>query len=234
MRLIIALFLLISVSSWGQKWKSYIIGVRGDTLNRVDMKGLKQGPWVIHEDAVRGAAGFDEQGHFINDKKDGRWVRFSLIGDIIAEENYRWGALDGKCRYYTQIGDLEREESWRAVDPNAAGFDTVNVYDLIDPNKLIDRVVVPVIPGSSNKHGLWVYYDPRSGFIDSRVRYFMGKVKNDEEEGIDDGVIETSTSKPKKDTVGKKPLTKPQAILDYEKKNSGKKKVKTRDGNTGM
>ena len=41
-----------------------------------------------------------------------------------------------------------------------------------------------------------------------------------------------STTKSKSDTTGKK-TAKPQAVLDYEKKNAGKKKVKTRDGQTG-
>jgi hypothetical protein len=42
-----------------------------------------------------------------------------------------------------------------------------------------------------------------------------------------------STTKAKSDTTGKKTAAKPQAVLDYEKKNAGKKKVKTRDGQTG-
>ena len=33
--------------------KSYIISVKGDTLNRVDNNG-KQGPWVVHVDDLRG------------------------------------------------------------------------------------------------------------------------------------------------------------------------------------
>ena len=45
MRLILVCCLLISVTGFGQ-WKDYIIGVKGDTLNRVDMNGKKQGPWV--------------------------------------------------------------------------------------------------------------------------------------------------------------------------------------------
>jgi len=232
MRFLIALLLLISFQSFGQKWKSFTISPKGDTLNRVDMQGNKQGPWVLREEALRGNPGFEEQGHFIDGKKDGRWVRFSLIGDIIAEENYRWGALDGRQRYYTQIGDLEREESWRAVDPNKGNFDTVNVFDVIDPSKIIDRVVVPVIPGTSNKHGQWVYYDPRTGFIESKERWFMNKIQTGNTDGVDDGLIETSTGKAATDSVKK--VQKPQAVLDYEKKNSGKKKVKTRDGRTGM
>lgn len=233
MRVLLVLFVLLSLQGFGQKWKSYIIGAKGDTLNRVDQKSRKQGPWVIREEALRGNPGFEEQGHFVDDRKYGRWVRFSLMGDIIAEENYRWGALNGKCIYYTQIGDLLREENWRAVDPNAEGFDTVNVYDVIDPSKVIDVVIVPVIPGSSNKHGVWTYYDPRTGFVESRENWFMNKLKTGDEEG-EDGVIATSSGKTASDTAAKKPMTKPQAVLDYEKKNSGKKKIKSRDGRTGM
>jgi len=45
--------------------------------------------------------------------------------------------------------------------------------------------------------------------------------------------ISVSSTKSKSDTAGKKTLTKPQAVLDYEKKNAGKKKIKVRDGSTG-
>src|SRR5688572_30482493 len=100
MRFLFVLFLLISMNGFGQKWKDYMISVRGDTINRIDMEGKKQGPWVIHIEALRGEPGYDEQGYFVNDKKDGLWIRFSPMGDKIAEENYRWGSLDGKCRYY--------------------------------------------------------------------------------------------------------------------------------------
>ena len=43
-----------------------------------------------------------------------------------------------------------------------------------------------------------------------------------------------SSGKAKSDTAGKAKITKPQAILDYEKKNAGKKKIKARDGSTGQ
>src|SRR6476660_3519615 len=112
MRFILVLALLISLNGFGQ-WKSYIIGVRGDTLNRVDLKGKKQGPWVIHVDELRGEDGYDEQGYFKDDRKEGVWKRFALSGDKIAEENYKFGSLDGKSRYFNATGGLTREESWR-------------------------------------------------------------------------------------------------------------------------
>jgi hypothetical protein len=225
MRLILILCLLISFNSFGQQWKSYIISVRGDTLNRVDQQGLKQGPWVIHAEALRGEPGYDEQGYFIDDKKDGVWVRFSLMGDKLAKENYRWGVLDGKAQYFTRTGGLLREENWRAVDPKKT-MDTVDVTDINDPTKVIDRVVVK-LEGQTYKHGAWKYYDPEWGTIVKEENYFLGKLDGDKGDGTDElKPIDVTDSKPKE-------VKKPQAVLDYEKKNSGKKKVRTRDGSTG-
>ena len=133
MRFIIIFFLLISINGFGQ-WKDYKISARGDTLNRVDMKDKKQGPWAIHADDLRGERGYEEEGYFENDLKEGTWKRYSLDGVKIAEENYRWGKLNGKQQYFTYNGGLLRDESWRAMDP-ANAYDTIPLYDLIDPTK---------------------------------------------------------------------------------------------------
>jgi hypothetical protein len=232
MRFIPVLLLLISLTSEAQ-WKDYIISVRGDTLNRVDMQGRKQGPWVIHLEELRGEPGYDEQGYFVDDKKDGLWLRFSPMGDRIAEENFRWGNKNGKCRYFNMTGSLMREESWRAIDPNK-GMDTVDVYALNDPSKVVDRVIVK-LEGQTNKHGTWTYYDPEWGTILKTERYWLDKLQTNNPTGEggeeDIQVIGVSSGRTKKDSA--KASTKPQVILDYEKKNSGKKKVKTRDGSTG-
>jgi len=229
MRLIVVLLVLISINGFSQ-WKSYIISVKGDTLNRMDMKGRKQGPWSIHMDDLRGERGYEEEGYFENDKKEGTWKRYSLDGDKIAEENFRWGNKNGKCIYYTNTGGLLREESWKAVNPDNP-IDTVDVYDLHDPTKVVDRVAVR-LTGFTLKHGVWKYYDPYNGTVESTERYWLDKLATDNE---DDELkpIDVTDSKNKSDTAAKKIVPKPQAILDYEKKNAGKKKVKTRDGQTG-
>ena len=232
MRVIFFFLILISLNASAQ-WKDFIIGVKGDTLNRVDLKGKKQGPWFIHMDDLRGERGYEEEGYFENDVKEGVWKRYSLQGIKIAEENYHWGKLNGKSKYFTYNGGLVREESWRAIDP-ANAYDTVNVYDINDPSKLIDRVVIKN-DGVAMKHGLWNYYDPEEGVVVKTENYRLNKLVNDQGEAVDDELKPLGVAGSKKaasDTAGKKPLTKPQAVLDYEKKNSGKKKVKTRDGNT--
>jgi hypothetical protein len=231
MKALLCLLLFVSLNATAQ-WKDFIISVRGDTLNRVDMKGLKQGPWVIHMEELRGEPGYDEQGYFVDDKKDGVWRKFSLMGDKLSDETYRWGALDGKSRYYTRTGGLVREETWRAVDP-AKTMDTVDVVAINDPTKVIDRVIVK-LEGQTLKHGTWTYYDPEWGTIQKTEEYFLDRIRTgDAVPGAADDDLKLVDFTNGKKTGDPKEVKKPQAILDYEKKNAGKKKVKTRDGSTG-
>jgi hypothetical protein len=232
MRLILVLALFISVSGHAQ-WKDYTLNAHGDTLNRLDMQGKKQGPWVIHVDELRGERGFEEEGYFDNDMKEGLWKKFSLEGVKIAEENYRWGKLDGRSRFYTYNGGLLREESWRAIDPKQK-FDTVAIYDLKDPDKVIKNVVVKN-EGVAMKHGKWIYYDPSEGTVEKTETYVMNKLQTNDNAlvGDDDDIkpLKMGAYKAPVDSAGHK--IKPAVVQDYEKKNAGKKKVKTRDGATG-
>lgn len=228
MRYILSLFLMISLVADGQ-YKSYIIGVKGDTLNIVDLKGKKQGRWVVTVQPLRGEPGYEEQGVYVDDKKDGRWQQFYLTGDIQAIENYKWGNKHGKCYYYNRWGALVREESWKAVNPENP-YDTVAVYDINDPTLIVDHVVVK-LEGSTLRHGTWKYYDPDFGTIEKTEEYVLDKPKN----GLDElAPLDVKASyKPTLDSLGNKSSPKPKEVLEFEKKNSGKKAVKVRDGKTG-
>jgi hypothetical protein len=201
MRSITIVFLFISIVSQAQL-KSYILGRRGDTLNRVDQQNLKQGPWVVSVPEYRGERAYEEEGSYLNDLKEGLWKRFSLEGVKIAEENYRWGKLNGKQQYFSYNGGLMRIENWRAFDP-AKAYDTVSIYDLKDPDKEIDRIAVKN-EGPSMKHGVFTYYDPRTGNVLLVENYIMNKLQDPEE------------------PVKKEPLPKPPVpamkVLDNGKK----------------
>lgn len=233
MRLLLLCCLLFSIAGNAQ-WKSYIIGAKGDTLNRVDVKNRKQGPWSIKVPELRGERGYEEEGYFENDLKEGTWKKYAENGVKIAEETYRWGKLHGKQYYFTYNGGLVREESWRAIDP-ANAYDTVPVYDLKDPSKILSMAIVKN-DGLAMKHGKWIYYDPREGSVEATETYVMNKLQTDEGDMLNDDDIKPiaiSQGKQKTDTASNKTVQKPQVILDYEKKNSGKKKIKVRDGSTG-
>src|SRR5947209_5500319 len=179
MRYIFSFFLLLSLGAKAQL-KSYIIGVKGDTLNRVDMKGLKQGPWVIRVEELRGNPGYEEEGYFVNDKREGRWVRYSLQGDKQAIENYRWGQKDGKCQYFNTAEDLIREESWLAANPKSP-YDTIPVYDLNDATKIL-RYQIVKLDEASVKHGFWRYYDPQTGRIEKTEQYVLNRIKTKDDD----------------------------------------------------
>lgn len=233
MRYLFILVLLVSVNSQAQL-KSFIIGVKGDTLNRVDAKGLKQGRWVVHVDDLRGERGYEEEGVFEDDKKEGLWRRYSLEGDFIALENYRFGMKDGKCIYFTNAGDPLREESWRAIDPKNP-YDTVDIMDVNDPNKLVRKEVIKVDP-ISYKNGTWTYYNTFNGTIEKTEVWVMNREKiNDVASQTDDlAPIDVTTGKTTAvKNNDKKQVAKPREVLEYEKKNAGKKKIKVRTGSTG-
>ena len=232
MKFFFLLFLMAGLYGRSQT-KSFILSPKGDTLNRVDIKGLKQGPWVIHVDEIRGERGYEEEGFYADDKKQGVWRKYSLEGDLTAVESYAYGMKNGRSLYYTNAGEPLREESWKAIDPRNP-YDTVDIVDVNDPTKVLKKQIVKVEP-ISYKHGTWRYYNTLNGTIEATEDWVMNKIKEKPRASDDDmapvAVTDNEDGKPAK--AEKKTPAKPQAILDYEKKNSGKKKVTVRDGRTG-
>jgi len=205
------------------------------------MKGLKQGPWVVHVDPLRGEDGYDEQGYYKNDLKEGLWKRFSSEGDLLAVESYYLDMKSGRCKYYLYTGELQREESWRAIDPKSP-YDTIDVVDVNDPSKVLRQEIVKVEP-NSYKHGTWTYYNTENGAIESTEEWVMSKRKEDiaamngtEDDLAPIDVSKGSGSKSKTNTTAqtdeKKQVAKPKEVVEFEKKNT-KKKNKVRDGSTG-
>ncbi|RYY90800.1 MAG: hypothetical protein EOO15_01110 [Chitinophagaceae bacterium] len=244
--------LLLAAPASAQKWKSFTISVKGDTLNRVDQKDLQQGPWVIRQEAVRGERGYDEEGYFRDGFRVGYWRRYSLDGDLLAMEQYRWGMKDGKQVYFDLQGRPTREEMWRAVDPKNP-YDTVPVRDLKDPNKIVGYQVVKVEP-VSRKHGTWKFYNERDGRLEATQEWVMDRLKTD---GIDDALAPitpasssdsataaapapvksvrevTTAQRPDYRKPEKTKIKKPPAVVDFEKKHKGRKKYDVRTGETG-
>ncbi len=197
------------------QYKTYTLSAKGDTLNAIDNKGLKQGKWVLHVDELRGEPGYEEEGIFVNNKREGTWRRYNLNSDLIAIENYKYGGKDGKSQYFTPLGEVVREENWRAFNPDAP-YDTIPVYGT-GSNEIISYKIVKA-EQYSVKNGNWIYYDPSTGRILKSEKYDFGHL-------LQEPKTEVVTDEPKK-------IAKPAEVLEYEKKNSGKKKVKVRDGQT--
>jgi hypothetical protein len=200
--------------------QTFQLSDKGDTLNLTDKKGLKQGKWINHVDELRGEPGFEEEGRYKDGKKEGSWRIYDLSNNFIGLENYRFGGKDGTQQYFTSLGDLIREEGWRGYNPDAP-YDTIDVYGT-GSNEIIDRKIVKA-QQYSVKHGEWKFFEPGSGKLIKVEEFDRGFPKK---QNIP--VMATTTpvvDKPKK-------VEKTPAMLEWEKKNSGKKKA-VRDGRTG-
>jgi hypothetical protein len=214
MRWITFLLLFFSVNGYSQ-WKDYKINANGDTLNRTDVINRKQGPWVNHFEGMRGEPGYEEEGWYTNGRKDGEWRMFSLMGDLVGVEYYKWGLKDSICRYYSKHGELRLEQRWKALNPDKA-YDTLQIEDADNLNTY--RTVIVKNEGAALKHGIWKYYDTETGELTRTETYNLGELEKGK----------TTVA-----TTPKKEVTKPQEVLDFEKKNAGKKKIRVRDGSTG-
>ncbi len=216
--LVFVLFAFFGSSIQAQSpYKSFKIGVKKDTLNRLLLDGTKVGRWVIEQPELRGEPGYTEEGEFVKGYKHGPWRKYTAQGDLVCLENYFNGGKDGIQQYFTYLGDLVREESWRGYDP-LHPYDTIAVYGTGN-NEIVDYKIVKAEPYSV-KDGEWNYYDPASGKLIKTEVWELNNIKLPGQE--------------KKDvaTDDKKKVEKTPQMLEWEKKNRGKKGA-IRDGRTG-
>ncbi|MBS1513367.1 MAG: hypothetical protein JST86_21195 [Bacteroidetes bacterium] len=211
------LFLMNGVA----QYKSYKISEKGDTIDIVDKNGLKQGKWVIHVDELRGEPGYEEEGIFKDDKKEGVWRQYNLTSDLIGVENYKFGGKDGIQQYYTFLGDLYREESWRGYNPDAP-YDTIAIYGT-GSDEIVDYKIVKA-EQYSVKHGEWKYFDPSTGRLVKVEKYDRGAL-------LKPNAPATAPPATATQDKAKKPEKTPE-MMKWDKDNKGKKKA-LRDGRTG-
>ena len=220
--LLIALILSGSFIKVNAQLKSYKISVKGDTINKIDKKGSKQGKFVLRKEELRGEPGFEEEGMYKNDAKEGIWRRYNLMGDPIGFETYMHGGKDGPQQYYSPLGELLREESWKGYNPDAP-YDTIAIYGT-GSNEIVDFKVVKA-EQYSVKHGFWKYYEAVTGRLFKTEEWDRNNI--------------VLPNVPKKEIAGnslkgiKKEIAKTPEMLEWEKKNKGKKNV-IRNGQTGL
>jgi hypothetical protein len=217
--LVTALFMgLFLMKGFGQTFK---LTEDGDTLNYTDAKKQKQGKWVIRVEPIRGNEGYEEEGIFKNDKKEGYWRQYNLQSDLIGVEQYKNGGKHGLQQYYTYLGDLVKEENWKGYDPDAP-YDTIPVYGQGN-NEIVDFKIVKA-EQYSVKHGEWRWYEP-GGRLIKMEKYDRGFPLKDP--NAEKPVVKADANEKKKE------IPKTAQMLEWEKKNKGKKKV-VRDGATSQ
>lgn len=226
--LLLVIVTLVTIASSSAQCKTFTIGKKGDTLNCTDVKGNRQGRWVVRVDAVRLQPGYEEEGFYVDGQKEGTWRQYTLMGDLKAIENYRFGMKDGICQYFNVQAGLIREESWKAVDP-ANPYDTIEVQDVNNPDKFVKTRIK--LDGRTLKHGIWKYYDEYTGALVRTEKWNLNKLEDPNQKK--QTTASASANDNAADSSKPAPKVKPKEVMEFEKKNSGKKNVKVRDGRTG-
>ena len=218
------LFLLLLLQTGvNAQLKSFKISAKGDTINKIDKKNRMQGKWVIKKDALRGEPGYEEEGIYKDSLKEGVFRKYTLDGDVLGYETFLHGAKDGSQQYYTPLGVLLREESWRGFNKDSP-YDTIPIYGT-GSGEIIEMRVVKAIPYSV-KQGEWKYYEAVSGELIKSEMWDRNNLVLPKKE-----VPKVAIGKSLEGV--KKVVAKTPQMLEWERKNSGKKKA-VRNGATSL
>ncbi len=212
------LFLIFSQNIFSQ-YKEFKLTQFGDTINAINKDGQKVGKWVTETSELRGEPGFVEEGIYKKGEKDGYWRKYSNQGDLLAMEHYILGGKDGLQQYFSFLGDLEREENWKGYNPDSP-YDTIAVYGTGN-GEIVDYKIVKALPYSV-KDGEWRYFE--SGRLLRSEQWSVNNLVNPKA---------SASSRTKTPYVKPEKLEKPPAMVEWEKKNKGKKNV-IRDGQTHL
>ncbi len=211
-------FYFVTISCFAQ-YKEYKLNPNGDTINIINKEGKKIGKWVVEMPELRGEPGYVEEGIYLNGLKEGFFRRYTIQGDLLAVENYFQGGKEGLQQYFTFMGNLEHEEYWRAYNPDHP-YDTIAIYG--DGNNEINSFKVVKAETYSVKDGDWKYYEPETGRVIRVEKWDRNLLVKPESAKA----VTTAPAKPKK-------VEKTAEMLEWEKKNSGKKGG-FRDGGTHL
>lgn len=88
----------------------------GDTINRIDEAGKKQGRWIAYGRDKRGwthrlfnSKQIVEEGYYLDDKKTKTWKTYHHTNKLKSEVNYKEGVPMGKARFYNTDGKIMLE-----------------------------------------------------------------------------------------------------------------------------
>jgi antitoxin component YwqK of YwqJK toxin-antitoxin module len=198
------------------QYKSFQLTKAGDTINRVDQKGFKQGKWVIVVPEFKGEEGYREEGSYKDDKREGEWRRYNNLKNVIAIENYMYGGLDGTSQYFDRLGNLIREENWKGYNPEAP-YDTIAVYG--EGNDEIKEFKIVKAEQYSVKHGTWKFYEGSTGKLLSTEKYDRGAPLKDTPQTAEEGEIDEKV----------KAKMTPKEVIEYEKKRHHRQLPKNKE-----
>ncbi len=162
---VLNIILLITITfSYGQ-WKSYTI-YKGDTINKIDQQGRKQGLWIFFNPQYKG--GIVQIGHYKNNMKEGLWTIYYPNGNIKAKITFHHNRQYGPVVLYYPNGKVNEQGYWK-------GNRWVGEYKYFYENG--NPMYVWHYNEKGLRTGIQKYYFPNGNL------YIVGTWKNGKEDG---------------------------------------------------
>ncbi len=102
-------FLLMFFTAYPQ-WKSYQI-YGNDTINKVDLNGLKQGLWIYFNDNYKNR--IVQKGYYKDGKKQGVWEIYYPNGQLKAKITFKDNRQYGPVTTYYPNGNVREQGYWK-------------------------------------------------------------------------------------------------------------------------
>jgi antitoxin component YwqK of YwqJK toxin-antitoxin module len=83
---------------------------QGDTINRTDARGVKQGSWKLFDATKKTVRA---EGRYVNDKKEGVWKKYYANGKTQSEITYINSRTNGYAKLYYEDGTVSEEGTWK-------------------------------------------------------------------------------------------------------------------------
>jgi antitoxin component YwqK of YwqJK toxin-antitoxin module len=150
-----------SVTTDSIKTNSVVSTVRssnyGDTVNRVDANGLKQGYWIITGNMLKDEGYADDavetEGRYVNGKEEGKWIQHAPDGKVIKETSFKTGVI---------VSDIaiDNKKNYTDASGKKQGYWELTGAMLHNNHYKPDAVVESGIYVDDEKDGLWTTYNP--------------------------------------------------------------------------
>lgn len=175
-------------------------GPNGTTTNSVDDDGLKQGYWVVKgymtDDVNYGRNDVVSEGAYIDNRKEGLWKKYTVVGKLRSEIEYVHNRPEGKYVIYYANGQVEESGSW-VQSKNTGSFR--RFYENGNPQQKFE------FSDSGKRNGVQQYFH-ENGQLELEVNIINGKEQGvmsryyadgelKEEKTLTEGKLETGSIK---------------------------------------
>jgi len=173
------LFIIFLFAGFLSKAQDFFI-YKGDTINRADMNGLKQGDWIIFGKNKPGTCFKDsqvvERGKYLDNRKTGTWSEYYCNGNPRSKLTFKGGRPEGYAVMFHENGNVSEEGNWKANRwvGKYRQYDTsaVLIYEfefnengIREGRKTVYPVNDPVIEGKFCNGAIIKEYDSSGGYI---------------------------------------------------------------------